>query len=251
MLRHMSGVQYYFRSDVKFLPGHTVYPDSDWRLSSVFQPQFWTRKRGWWDGYRGVLSVDICDWQTPSRRTRKSAWESTPKEIQEEVWRQIKNTLDDPDRAPEPILYHLDENIQFEKNAAGREVRRTNTTGFLVNVRDKYRTRPGDYGPHHGCLFLAGTYMQTHFRITCMETANESGRRAANAILDHDGFRGDRCKIVNPEENEPPELRPLVALDEELHGQGLPHFLDILGLDAVPWSWLRNPLLLPLGALRR
>jgi hypothetical protein len=92
--------------------------------------------------------------------------------------------------------------------------------------------------------------MKTDFRITSMETANESGRRAANAILEADDFRGDRCKIVNPEDEEPPQLRPLVALDAELHGQGLPHFLDILGLDRVPWSWLRNPLL-PLAGLRR
>lgn len=241
MLRHMSGIQLYFRSDIKFLPGHTVYPDSDWRLSSIFQPQFWTRKRGWWDGYRGVLSVDICDWHTPSRRTGRAAWESTADEIQEEVWRQIKDTLDDQQRIPEPILYHIDENILFKRTVGERTLPSKNTTGFLVNPKGTYGQRPADFGPHYGSLVLAGTYMQTSFRVTCMETANESGRLAANAILEADRFRGDKCKVVNPEDREPRDLRSLVELDEELYRQGLPHFLDILGLDALPRSWLWSP----------
>src|SRR5581483_11225037 len=51
VLRHLTGMQFYFPSEIRFLPGHTVFPDSAWGLSSIYQPQFSLRKRGWWDGY--------------------------------------------------------------------------------------------------------------------------------------------------------------------------------------------------------
>jgi hypothetical protein len=259
-LQHISGVQYYFRGEIKFLPGHTVFPDSAWGLSSVFQPQFWATKRGWWDGYRGLLSVDIGDWYTPvkdadSKVCGKPAWECTRKEIIEEVWRQIKESIDvdkriDKNGKPliaDPILAHLDENIDFERvDRTGRALPSSNRTRFFINDPGVFAQRPGELGPaeapgyqvHYGKLVLAGTYMKTYFRLTTMESANESARHAVNAILAADGFGGDRCAIFDPEEDEIDDLKYLVDLDAELHRQGLDHFIDILGLSELPSEWI-------------
>jgi len=259
-LQHISGVQYYFRGEIKFLPGHTVYPDSAWGLSSVFQPQFWATKRGWWDGYRGLLSVDIGDWYSPvkdpeSKVCGRAAWSCSRKEIIEEVWRQIKRSIDVDKRidrngnplVPDPILAHLDESIDFHWDSrTGRSVPASNKTRFFINDPGVFAQRPGDLGPadapgyrvYYDKLVLAGTYMKTYFRLTTMEAANESARHAVNALLAKDRFGGDRCTIVDPEENEIDDLEYLVDLDAELHRQGLEHFIDILGLAQLPAEWL-------------
>ncbi len=266
-LQHLSGIQYYFRSEVKLLPGHTVYADSDWGLSSIFQTQFWMTKRGWWDGYRGLLTVGIGNWYKPSRRLGRCAWECTRDEIAAEVWAQILDTIPEAERAAlaEPAFYHLDDNIEFGRVVGGRALPSGNKTRILINNVGTFRKRPGALGPpsapgyalHGGRLVLAGTYMQTHFRLTTMEAANESGRHAANAILHRDaqtpnGFRGDRCTIANPEEHEFADLTYFIDLDRELFRQGLPHCTDILGLAELPSSWLgANPDLSLLGLLSR
>jgi outer membrane protein OmpA-like peptidoglycan-associated protein len=256
-LQHLSGIQYYFRSELKLLPGHVIYADSDWGLSSIFQTQFWKTRRGWWDGYRGLLTVGIGNWYKPSRRTGKSAWETSRDEIAVEVWEQIKDSLSgiDPTTVPEPILYHLDDNILFKPQGPPCG----NKTRILINHPGTFQDRPGKlarpshspdeplYQVHYGRLVLAGTYMKTYFRLTTMEAANESARHAVNAILREDsekdgGFRGDRCSIADPEDHEFDDLKFFIELDEQLFKENLPHFVDILDLSELPNAWLsRNP----------
>lgn len=237
-LQHLSGIQYYFATDVRFVPGHTVYPDTAWGLSSISQPQFWTRRRGWWDGYGGILSVDIGDFYTPSPRLGRPVWECTRDEIAHETWAQIKETLPDQSRVPDPILYHLDDNLRFA--ADGRGIVH-NGTPLLINHVGAYGTRPGvpgDYHVNHGSVVLAGTYMQTYTRLTTMEAANESGRHAANAILAHAGFVGERCTTWDPEDVDLGDLQWLVDLDRRLFAAGLPHVVELLGLRRIPDDWL-------------
>src|SRR6185369_8537700 len=81
---------------------------------------------------------------------------------------------------------------------------------------------------------FAGTHMQTHTRLTTMEAANESGRHAVNAILEAEGFAGDRCMIADPERFEIEDLRWLVEVDDRLWKLGLPHFVDILRVEQLP-----------------
>jgi uncharacterized protein with NAD-binding domain and iron-sulfur cluster/outer membrane protein OmpA-like peptidoglycan-associated protein len=225
---HMSGIQFYFRSEVSFAPGHTVYPDSAWGLSSIAQPQFWTTRRGWWDGYRGLLSVDIGNWHAKGSKG-PSAWDSSPEEIAEEVWGQIIKTFVHP---PErPVFYHLDQNIRMDPES-GKGKR--NVTPMLINKPGSFHRRPGSlYGYHvHGKqLVFAGTYMQTRTRLTCMESANESARLAVTAILRQENFLGDQPKTFDPEEFEIPDLHWLVQLDRRLFLDKAPHVLDILGED--------------------
>jgi hypothetical protein len=234
---HLSGIQYYFASDVKFVPGHTVFPDSAWGLSAIAQPQFWMRRRGSWDGYLGLISVDIGNWHAESPFTRKCAWDSTKDQIADEVWRQIRATLPENEGIPDPMFYHLDQNIEFGTRGPRRGLPVRNGTPLVINRTDSYADRPGrpgDYRVDEGGVVFAGTYMQTHTRLTTMEAANESGRHAVNAILKAEEFAGDWCMIADPERYEIEDLRWLVEIDEALWKLDLPHFLDILRVEELP-----------------
>ena len=243
-MAHMSGIQFYFDCDVPLVPGHTAYSDAEWGLSSISQPQFWTRRRGWWDGYRGLLSVDVCTWHAPGYKAREIAWNCSKQQIADEIWEQIASTLHRSGECmPTPTLYHLDENIEFASTGprAGKPAR--NKTPFMISRVGVYPTRPGcldaanperGYKVHFGSLVFAGTFMQTFTRMTTMEAANESGRHAVNGILRHDDSMRSRCAIANPEEHEIEDLRPFIDLDRELHKLGLPHFVDILAIHELP-----------------
>ncbi len=242
-MAHMSGIQFYFDRDVPLLPGHTAYSDAEWGLSSISQPQFWTRRRGWWDGYRGLLSVDICTWHVPGYKKKEIAWNCTRDEIAQEIWDQIAATSLPGEHMPTPTLYHFDENIELGTEGPRARKPLCNKTPFMISRVGVYPTRPGclvpgdperGYDAHFGSLVFAGTYMQTFTRMTTMEAANESGRHAVNGLLRVEGSKGPRCSVANPEEHEIDDLRPYIDLDRELHKLGLPHFIEILGLDELP-----------------
>ncbi|WP_067677720.1 hypothetical protein [Nocardia miyunensis] len=65
--------------------------------------------------------------------------------------------------------------------------------------------------------------MRTHIDLATMEGANESGRAAANAIVDAAGDPGPRAGIFPLVE--PPELEPFKQLDAARYRAGLPHIL--------------------------
>ena len=117
--RWMNGVLFYLDRDVPLVNGHAIYIDSEWSLTSISQKQFWPgvdlAQRG--DGRtRGILSIDVSEWQRPGRRTGKVAQRCSREEIFEEVWGQLEDHLDDAldgvqghrplprsrDRLPEP-----------------------------------------------------------------------------------------------------------------------------------------------------
>jgi hypothetical protein len=274
-MRHLSGIQFYFPTPLTLLRGHAMYADSEWGLSSISQPQFWVRKRGWWDGYRSVLTVGIGNWDNPiaadeacSAVPGKKAWECDRDHIAAEIWRQIKKSII-PRRSdvpcPEkleypfisvPTLYHLDEAIVLDSSGKPHH----NEMRMLMNRPGQQTQRPGrldqdgyDTWFNHQLVF-AGTYMKTHTRLTTMEAANESARHAVNGILSAHGYQGDRCKIEPPEEHELPDLKYFIDLDAELCEQGLPHLVDILSPTELPRDWLKGALdlrgLAPLLGLR-
>ena len=251
-LAHLSGIQFYFPADARWLQGHTIYMDSPWSLSSISQPQFWERQRGWWDGYRGLLSVDVSDWGADDGRGH-AAWTSTKRTIAESVWRQICERIPPELRChlPTPMLFHVDQHIEFD--APGLDGRpRRNRTPLLVNRTGVYRRRPGRLGPAGyevfsapvaGKVVLAGTYMQTRTRLTTMEAANESARHAVNGVLVDAGVAGFPCRVWDPEQPEDlelPDLQYFVDLDRELLRRGLPHLVDILSLQSLPDELLRG-----------
>lgn len=251
--RQLSGIQFYFDTDVHPRKGHTIYLDSAWRLSSISPLSFWTRERTSADGYRGIVSVDVGEWCKPGGRTRgdSMAKNSTRDEIANEVWRQVTATLDDiaalekRGQVPRPQYYHLDDSIVLGAN----EKPTHNKAPYLITRPQDWPYRPGDPSTSYKVAcdrwVLAGTYMQTFTRLTTMESANESARHAVNALLDKLDFQGPRCEIWNPESAELRDLDDLKAIDDRLMSAGLPHAIEILD----GGSMLEIAMLLPLGIL--
>ena len=72
--RWMNGVLFYLDRDVPLVHGHAIYIDSEWALTSISQAQFWkdVDLARYGDGrVKGILSVDVSDWDTPGRRHRQ------------------------------------------------------------------------------------------------------------------------------------------------------------------------------------
>ncbi len=256
--RHFAGIQYFMDADYAPLRGHVYYPKSAWRLSSVSQAQFRQDRPEAADGYSGVISVVIGAWDVPGN-DGKCAWDCKEEEIAEEVWRQMMASIvGDDDPPTRPRRFWIDENIVFgERMDREGQLRRQvvrNAAPFLVNLTAQaqdFPERPGRYEVHFDHLVFAGTYVRTHTRLVTMEAANESARHAVNAILRHrrrklkretarqDGSSVDRgvvgqdCEIFDPEARELEDLALLKRLDEELVARGLPHMLDILGVEDI------------------
>jgi uncharacterized protein with NAD-binding domain and iron-sulfur cluster len=194
--RWMNGVMLYLHHDVPVVNGHTIYTDSDWALTSVSQHQFWPHvdfaQLG--DGtVGGVLSVDVSDWERPSRRLGKPASMCTADEIKAEVWAQLKDHLNDGahvvlDDANLAGAF-LDEDITFPNPSAA-----ANAEPLLVNTAGSWANRP-DAVTSIPNLFLASDFVRTNTDLATMEGANEAARRAVNGILDATDSAAKRCDV--------------------------------------------------------
>jgi uncharacterized protein with NAD-binding domain and iron-sulfur cluster len=194
--RWMNGVLFYLDADAPIVNGHAIYIDSEWALTSISQAQFWrgVDLAGYGDGaVRGILSVDVSDWQSPGRRTGKVAARCTREEIREEVWGQLGDHLND---GPEPVLddarvraWFLDPAIEFP-NPSGA----ANLEPLLINTAGSWADRP-EVTTAIPNLLLAADYVRTNTDLATMEGANEAARTAVNAILDRTGSRAQRCAV--------------------------------------------------------
>jgi uncharacterized protein with NAD-binding domain and iron-sulfur cluster len=190
--RWMNGVLFYLDRDIPLVNGHAIYVDSEWALTSISQKQFWPgvdlSQRG--DGRtRGILSIDVSEWQRPGRRTGKVAQLCSREEIFEEVWAQLEDHLDGALGAATVVDRFLDPAIVFP-NPTGA----ANLEPLLVNTAGSWADRP-DAATRIPNLFLASDYVRTHTDLATMEAANEAARRAVNGILDATGSRERRCEV--------------------------------------------------------
>jgi len=190
--RWMNGVLFYLDRDVPLVNGHAIYIDSEWALTSISQKQFWPgvdlSRRG--DGrVRGVLSVDVSEWQRAGRRTGKVAQLCSREEIFDEVWGQLEDHLDGALDGVSVIDRFLDPAIVFPNptGAANLEPLLVNTAGSWANRPDAVTRIPN--------LFLASDYVRTHTDLATMEAANEAARRAVNGILDAEHSPARRCAV--------------------------------------------------------
>jgi hypothetical protein len=239
------------------LDGQVYHPNSAWGLTTVSQARFWDEKMDWEHGYRGVLSVIIADWGEPAKRTGssangKSARECSPQELAEEVWAQVKDGLQGPrplvtrtgggefNDCPEPIYWHLDDNIQYDKEGY------KNASPFHIQPPGKWQGLPGElgeggYSVENG-IAICGMFTKTYTRIPSMEAANESARHAVNAILRHSQYRATNtpCDVWNPEDREIDDFAWLKEWDARLKARGQAHFVEIFGIDRLVRDGLRG-----------
>ncbi|HWM10923.1 MAG TPA: FAD-dependent oxidoreductase [Solirubrobacteraceae bacterium] len=207
--RWMNGVLFYLDRDVPLVNGHAIYIDSEWALTSISQKQFWkdVDLGRYGDGrVKGILSVDVSDWDTPGRRTGKVATRCTPEEIRAEVWGQLEDHLEEQLDARHVLAWFLDPAITFPNPTEA-----ANLEPLLINTAGSWADRPG-VDTRIPNLFLAADYVRTNTDLATMEGANEAARRAVNAILDRTGSRGPRCKVFTLPE--PAVLRPARWVDE-------------------------------------
>jgi uncharacterized protein with NAD-binding domain and iron-sulfur cluster len=153
----LGGIQYYFDTEFQLLRGHMYYSGTEWALSSINQHGLWEKKpilnR---DGHVSVLSVDIGDFNTPSRHLKdefgngKAARDCTADEIAAEVWRQIVTALTSSVAnvaealLPWPAWYAIDRGLIMAGGpgqGVGRPVR--NETPYLVPIVGDWPNRPG------------------------------------------------------------------------------------------------------------
>jgi hypothetical protein len=215
----------------------------------------------------------------------------------------------------EPRWFHIDKNIEITRVAVGVGLTYANNAPYLIPMAGDWDNRPADnpwdpggarrreplprpndslwhapwggYRVHWGQWVFAGTYLKHFTRMTTMEAANESGRHAVNAILDHltwskvsgrvpgegddsagryrsGGYytggnpldphaayvptpHGDYCHIWDPEKNELADFVPLREFDDWLCENGLPHVCDLLGIEVLPSLMSRLPTAHELG----
>ena len=217
----MNGIQFYLRRELPIAHGHVIHIDTEWALTSVSQAQFWRSMSPAQFGdsdVRGVLSVDVSDWEDPGSGGRP-AMRCSREEVMREVWRQLKRSINfDQELLRDEDLHSwfLDPDIQSDR-AHPRFLK--NVEPLLVNVVDTWRLRP-DAATAIPNLFLASDYVRTHTDLATMEGANEAARRAVNGLLDAVKFAGPRCEVWPLQE--PEVLAPWRLHDAARYQAGLP-----------------------------
>jgi uncharacterized protein with NAD-binding domain and iron-sulfur cluster len=222
--RWMNGIQFYLAKDEPLVNGHAIYLNSPWALTSISQRQFWTNTdfSRFGDGrVRGILSVDISDWDTPGNVYGKPARECSAQEIKEEVWTQLKQHLNDGGansiEDSNLLSWFLDPDIEFPNPGNA-----TNAEPLLINTAGSLQYRPEAQIELEN-LFLASDYVRTYTDIACMEAANEAARRAVNCLLLASASTAAPAQLWPLEE--PVFLKPLQEIDRIRFGLGLPNHL--------------------------
>ena len=221
----MVGAQYYLRTDAPMAAGHVFYPESAWALTSISQAQFWAAGVGpiesrYGDAsVRGILSVDISDWDTAGSSGKTAMQCTSAAEVLDEVLRQLRATLGSPTWLYDANIAGawLDDGVTFSTSGAA------NTTPLLVHDVGHMKYRP-DCKVSFDNLYLASDYVKTHTLLATMEGANEAARAAVNAILDDTGSAHVRCAIWPLYEE--PIFAAAKALDAERHADGRGHVMD-------------------------
>lgn len=218
----MNGIQFYLRKDAPLVHGHGLFPDTPWALTTISQAQFWSsRLADYGDGeVRGILSVDISNWDSPGIIYGIPAKDCTSRDqVRDEVWAQLKAALNDNAglklNDADLMGYSLDESIILP-NPSGV----TNLEPLLINTVGSWKSRP-TAGTQIPNLFIASDFVQTSTDLATMEGANEAARRATNALLDREGSSAPRCALWDLQE--PEIFAPLKAYDKVRFELGLSH----------------------------
>ncbi|MFD0392053.1 FAD-dependent oxidoreductase [Streptomyces nogalater] len=204
----MTGVQFYLRTPTPVVHGHVNCLDSPWSVTGIGQAQFWDVRdfsADYGDGRaHDCLSAIVSEWHKPGILYGKTARECTREEIVEECWAQLKDALNDSGkttlRDADRIAWFVDPAVTGlgGPDPQNREPLLIHPAGTLYN-RPSAKTAVPNF-------FLAGDYVRTDVDLATMEGANESARRAVNALLDRDGSDAERCRIwelYRPRELEP------------------------------------------------
>lgn len=232
----MNGVQIFLTEEVDIAPGHTIYVDSPWALTSISQSQFWRDidLSQYGNGnIKGIISVDVSEWDQPGLNG-KCAKDCSPQELTREVWEQLKLGLNQGGQTilRDEQLYEvfLDPSVRLVPGPGD-----INEEPLLVNEVGTWALRPESETAIPN-LFLASDYVRTHTDLATMEAANEAARSAVNGVLRAAQSREAQCDIWKL--HEPEFLAPWRALDLIRYEHGLPWDDTVvrLGLAALDFT---------------
>ncbi|MQY21743.1 hydroxysqualene dehydroxylase [Nocardia macrotermitis] len=218
----MVGIQFYLTRATDLPEGHIAALGTPWAITALRQAPMW---RGNFAAKYGdgrvveCLSADVSDWDSPGILYGKPARQCSAQEVADECWAQLKtwlNTSTNWLRDEDLASWHLDPGVTWSGGVTHNE------TPLLVNTIGSYNHRPEAHCAI-GNLFFGGDHVRSHIDLATMEGANESGRAAANAIMDAAGDPGPRAGIFPLVE--PSELEPFKQLDAARYRAGLPHVL--------------------------
>lgn len=214
--RLMGGVQLFFDRPLALNAGHLHLADAAWGLTAIAQAQFWPgTDLGWWRGDRvgDVLSVCIADWRSPgTHTTRLPAASACVDAIAAEVLAQLRSHLGPARRGALDGARLL--GWAIDPRIADPATRGLTCEPLLVHTLGSWHDRPEAATPVEN-LVLAGDHVRTWMDLATMKAANESARRAVNAILDRCGEAHPPCRLVAP--RLPAPLSALRRLDEVLY----------------------------------
>jgi uncharacterized protein with NAD-binding domain and iron-sulfur cluster len=222
----MTGIQFFLKEPVNLVKGHITFIDSPWALTALTQAAFWSEvdfAKTYGNGSaKDCLSVDISNWDAPGILYGKPAKRCSPKQIAAEVLAQIRYHKTFGDLLPNKLIHSwfLDPGIHWNPETK----RSTNATPLLINTAGSWKDRP-EAATDIPNLFLAGDFVRTNVDLATMEGANESGRMAANAILESAGSTAAPAALFKLWKN--PVLAPLQQTDAVLYKAGLRNALDL------------------------
>jgi len=243
----MSGIMFYLQRDAPMTPGHIIYLDSSWALTSISQNQFWRKKVEEYSHgkVKGIVSVIISDWFKPGNGgafERPAQTADNDIQVSLETLAQIRahlRELPDIDLTAGNVRGHfLDPALEFNGKDGNPLLGLMPASQFVVRLRRRFPTvernveplfintvNSWPYRPRERTeipnLFLAADYVKTSTDLATMEGANESARRAVNAILVSVRSNAKRCDIFQFEE--PLLFAPFRAVDRLLFDIGVPH----------------------------
>ncbi|MFF0816576.1 FAD-dependent oxidoreductase [Rhodococcus sp. NPDC003318] len=222
----MVGLQFFLKERADIVNGHISYVDSPWSLTSISEAQVWKRPlTTYGDGtVEDVLSAIVSEFDVPGTLNGKTARQSTLEEIARESWAQIKAHVHGKGgvRLTDDMLHSW--MIDPALTGAGTPQVAYNDPIFIQNPGSWY-DRP-DATTAIDNLFLAGDWIKTQMNVSSMESANEGGRLAANAVLHASGSAHAPAEIS-------PRFRqllwePFKAADVALYRAGQPNAFDIV-----------------------
>lgn len=209
-----SGLQYFNIDDNAgiFPRGWTSFLDSPWAIIGLYQsPLIWDKKY-FKSPVKGVLSIAWSNFDEPGVIYNKPAYQCTAEEMKNEVLAQIK-LHKGADKFIAGLNYcdwNMDPSIVF---SGPDGVMLRHQEPLFVPYPDSRQYQPHAYTEADN-LFLAADYVQTGFDITTMESANEAGRRAVNAIIKQKQYTFKPCYLLDTNKT---GLSYVQALDKILY----------------------------------
>lgn len=173
----MVGIQLYFDQKIELPEKNTALyiPDSPWQL--IIEPQglIWNKT---YDKIQDFWSIGLCDSIRPGELITKPFIECTHEEICKEVWHQILNSVfaEKLSLSKVKILtFHIWDSYLFNGKAL-----QTNEPKFSTN-KGTYFLRPTNKTTIKN-FYFAAAYTRTETDMFEMESAAESGKRAAQEL---------------------------------------------------------------------